>query len=60
MAHDQTAWLRRENEHLTARCAALQGEVWDLSSRLANALRRLDGGAAPIGQRHSDMPETRP
>jgi len=34
--------LRREVEHLTARCAVLQGKVWDLSGRLAQALQRIE------------------
>jgi len=31
--------LRRENDYLRIRIAQLQGEVWDLSGRLAQALQ---------------------
>jgi hypothetical protein len=35
---DDVASLRRDNSYFRARCDALQGEVWDLSGRLAKAL----------------------
>jgi hypothetical protein len=34
--------LQHENEFLKARCAKLQGEVWDLSGRLARSHRLLE------------------
>jgi hypothetical protein len=38
--------LRRENDYLRTRIAQLQGEVWDLSGRLAQALQPLGHAAA--------------
>jgi hypothetical protein len=60
MTSDETARLRRENAHLMARCDALQGEVWDLSSRLARALKRLDTAAEPRRQRRPETLEEHP
>ena len=41
-AEEDALRLRRENEHLRTRIAQLQGEVWDLSGRLARALQPLE------------------
>ena len=38
--------LRRENDYLRTRIAQLQGEVWDLSGRLAQALQPAGHTAA--------------
>ena len=48
--------LRRENDHLRFRVAQLQGEVWDLSGRLAQALM-LPERAAPFSPRAGAGPK---
>jgi len=46
-AEEAVGRLSRENEHLRGRVAQLQGEVWTLNGRLAQALLPPDR-AAPI------------
>ena len=55
-ADTDTGRMRRENDHLRFRVAQLQGEVWDLSGRLAQALM-LPERAAPFAPRTQAVPK---
>jgi len=52
--HSTPAHVRQENAFLPGRIAPLQGDVWDLSGRLALALR--EPSATTFAQRRSDGP----
>ena len=57
-AEEAVGRLSRENEHLRGRVAQLQGEVWTLNGRLAQAL--LPPDRAALAHNRQDQQERGP